>query len=173
MKTSIESIFKAHLEPKEIYRGGKDLPASDKKIYKLSSNENPLGASPRAVDAIRACAHRVGRYPDQTDQRLREALARDLQGVLGQEQFITGNGGTEILDLLIRAFIGEGDQIIISSPCFLPYAVFSRWFGGQAVDVPLRGPGFELDVEGILGAVTERTKIIFLCSPNNPTGNHI
>src|SRR5690606_24228285 len=60
-----------------------------------------------------------------------------------------------------------------SNPCFLPYAVFSRWYGGQPVDVPLKGPNFELDVEGILGAITDRTKIIFLCSPNNPSGTHI
>lgn len=173
MKTSIETIFKAHLEPKETYKGGRDLPVSDKKIYKLSSNENPLGPSPMAVAAIRACAQGIHRYPDQTDRRLREALARDLGGSLEEGQFITGNGGTEVLDLLIRAFLGEGDQIIISNPSFLPYTVFSQWYGAQAVDVPLRGPSFELDVEGILEAITPRTKIIFLCSPNNPTGTHI
>jgi len=173
MKTTIESSFKAHLQPKKIYRGGTNLPASGKKIHKLSSNENPLGASPRAVAAMAACLPHIDRYPDQTDIRLREALVRDFGGQLGEQQFISGNGGSEIIDLLIRAFVGEGDQIIVSNPCFLPYTVFSRWYGGISVDVPLRGADFELDVEGILGAIGPRTKIIFLCSPNNPTGTHI
>lgn len=173
MKEPIESIFKAHLQPKEIYRGGSNPPPSDKKIHKLSSNENPLGASPKAVEAIKSCLDRIDSYPDQTDIRLREALVRDFGGALNREQFITGNSGSEILDLLIRAFLNEGDQIIMSNPCFLPYAVFSRWYGGQPVDVPLKGPNYELDVEGILGAITHRTKIIFLCSPNNPSGTHI
>src|SRR5690606_15701351 len=145
MKTTIESSFKAHLQPEEIYRGGTNLPASGKKIHKLSSNESPLGASPRAVAAIAACLPHIDRYPDQTDIRLREALVRDFGGQLGEQQFISGNGGSEIIDLLIRAFVGEGDQIIVSNPCFLPYTVFSRWYGGISVDVPLRGADFELD----------------------------
>ncbi len=173
MKKNIESIFKAHLQPKEIYKGGSNRPLSDKKIHKLSSNENPLGPSPKAVEAIKACLDRIDSYPDQTDIRLREALSRDFGGALDPDRFITGNSGSEILDLLIRAFLNEGDQIIMSNPCFLPYAVFSRWYGGQPVDVPLKGPDFELDVDGILGAITDRTKIIFLCSPNNPSGTYI
>src|SRR5690606_2267133 len=155
------------------YKGGSNRPLSDKKIHKLSSNENPLGPSPKAVEAIKACLDRIDSYPDQTDIRLREALSRDFGGALDPDRFITGYSGSEILDLLIRAFLNEGDQIIMSNPCFLPYAVFSRWYGGQPVDVPLTGPNFELDVEGILGAITDRTKIIFLCSPNNPSGTHI
>src|SRR5690606_22206839 len=110
MKKNIESIFKAHLQPKEIYRGGSNLPPSDKKIHKLSSNENPLGRSPKAVAAIKACLDRIDSYPDQTDIRLREALARDFGGTLDPDRFITGNSGSEILDLLIRAFLHEGDQ---------------------------------------------------------------
>lgn len=173
MKKNIESIFKPHPRPKEIYRGGSNPAPTLGKVHKLSSNENPLGASPKAVAALKACLDRIDRYPDQTDIRLREALVQDFDGQLDLDQFITGNSGSEILDMLIRALIGEGDQIIMSNPCFLPYAVFSRWYGGQPIDVPLKGPGYALDVEGILGAITERTKIIFLCSPNNPTGTHI
>ena len=74
MKKEIESIFKPHLEPKEVYKGGKNIPPTDKKIYKLSSNENPLGASPKAVAAMKAALHNIDVYPDQTDIRLREAL---------------------------------------------------------------------------------------------------
>ena len=74
MKKDIESIFKAHLVPKEVYKGGKNIPPTDKKIYKLSSNENPLGASPKAIAAMKAALDKIDIYPDQTDIRLREAL---------------------------------------------------------------------------------------------------
>ncbi|MEZ4810386.1 MAG: histidinol-phosphate transaminase [Allomuricauda sp.] len=173
MKKSIESIFKPHLEPKEVYKGGENIPPSDKKIYKLSSNENPLGASPKAVAAIKAAADQIDLYPDQTDIRLREALVQDFHGKLSVDQFITGNSGSEIIDMILRAFINEGDEVMYSNPCFLPYSVFSRWYGALQVDVPLLDPNYDLDVEGILNAITERTKVIFLTSPNNPTGTYI
>ena len=173
MKKGIESIFKPHLEPKEVYKGGKNIPPSDKKIYKLSSNENPLGASPKAKAAIKAAADQIDLYPDQTDIRLREALVNDFDGKLTADQFITGNSGSEIIDMILRAFINEGDEVIYSNPCFLPYSVFSRWYGAEQVDVPLLEPNYDLDVEGVLKAITERTKVIFLTSPNNPTGTYI
>ncbi|MBO0322938.1 aminotransferase class I/II-fold pyridoxal phosphate-dependent enzyme [Muricauda sp. CAU 1633] len=173
MKKEIQSIFKPHLVPKEVYQGGKNIPPSDKKIYKLSSNENPLGASPKAKAAVKAAADRIDLYPDQTDMRLREALVKDFDEQLSAEQFITGNSGSEVIDMILRAFINEGDEVIYSNPCFLPYSVFSRWYGANQVDVPLLAPHYDLDVEGILNAITERTKIIFLTSPNNPTGTYI
>ncbi|RDY58703.1 histidinol-phosphate transaminase [Flagellimonas nanhaiensis] len=172
-KKGIESIFKPHLEPKEVYKGGKNIPPSNKKIYKLSSNENPLGASPKAVEAIKAALNKIDLYPDQTDIRLREALVKDFNGQLDSDQFITGNSGSEIIDMVLRAFINEGDEVIFSNPCFLPYSVFSRWYGATQIDVPLKEPDYSLHVEGILNAITERTKIIFLTSPNNPTGTYI
>ncbi|WP_108424946.1 pyridoxal phosphate-dependent aminotransferase [Flagellimonas amoyensis] len=173
MKKTIESIFKAHLEPKEVYKGGKNIPPSDKKIYKLSSNENPLGASPKAIAAMKAALEHIDIYPDQTDIRLREALVKDFGGKLSTDQFLCGNSGSEIIDILLRAFINEGDEVIYSNPCFLPYSVFSRWYGAKTIDIPLLSPNYDLDVEGILNAITVRTKVIFLTSPNNPTGTYI
>ena len=75
--------------------------------------------------------------------------------------------------MLLRAFIKEGDEVIFSNPCFLPYSAFSRWYGAEQIDIPLLAPDYDLDVEGILNAITEKTKIIFLTSPNNPTGTYI
>ncbi len=173
MNNGIESIFKSYLEPKEVYRGGKNIPASNKKIYKLSSNENPLGASPKAVIALKKAAEILNVYPDQTDIRLREALVADFNTQLAADQFICGNSGSEIIDMLIRAFIKEGDEVIYSNPCFLPYSVFSRWYGAVQVDVPLLEPDYSLDVEGIIRSITPKTKIIFLTSPNNPTGTYV
>jgi histidinol-phosphate aminotransferase len=98
---------------------------------------------------------------------------KDFDGQLDANQFICGNSGSEIIDMLLRAFINEGDEVIYSNPCFLPYAVFSRWYGAKQVDVPLKYPSYDLDLEGILNAITGKTKIIFLTSPNNPTGTYI
>ncbi|MFD2588620.1 histidinol-phosphate transaminase [Croceitalea marina] len=174
MSKTIESIFKPHLKPKEVYQGGKNPPTSNgKKIYKLSSNENPLGQSPKATEALLKAAKHIDVYPDQTDIRLREALVKDFDGQLNANQFICGNSGSEIIDMLLRAFVNEGDEVIYSNPCFLPYAVFSRWYGAKQVDVPLLNTTYDLDLEGILNAVTDKTKIIFLTSPNNPTGTYI
>lgn len=173
MGKGIESIFKPHLRTKYEYRGGKNIPASYRKIYKLSSNENPLGASPKAIEAAQKALTQVDIYPDQTDIRLRQALVLDFDGKLTEDQFITGNSGSEIIDMLLRAFINEGDQVIFSNPCFLPYAAFSRWYGAEQIDIPLLAPHYDLDVEGMLKAITDRTKIIFLTSPNNPTGTYI
>ncbi|AKA35511.1 pyridoxal phosphate-dependent aminotransferase [Flagellimonas lutaonensis] len=173
MEKGIESIFKPYLEPKEVYKGGKNIPASTKKIYKLSSNENPLGQSPKATEALIKAAQNIALYPDQTDIRLREALVLDFDHKLAADQFITGNSGSEIIDMILRAFINEGDEVIFSNPCFLPYSVFSRWYGAKQIDVRLKDFDYSLDVEGILNAITERTKIIFLTGPNNPTGTYI
>ena len=132
-----------------------------------------MGASPKAVTALQKAAEIVDIYPDQTDIRLREALVDNFNDQLIADQFICGNSGSEIIDMLLRAFINEGDEVIYSNPCFLPYAVFSRWYGAKQVDVPLLEPNYDLDVEGILKSITDKTKIIFLTSPNNPTGTYI
>ena len=173
MSKGIESIFKPHLKTDYVYKGGKNIPPSDKKIYKLSSNENPLGSSPKAIEAIKNSIDKIDIYPDQTDIRLRQALVKDFQEQLEIDQFITGNSGSEIIDMLLRAFVCEGDEVIFSNPCFLPYSVFSRWYGAKQVDIPLLEPNYDLDVNGILNAITKKTKVIFLTSPNNPTGSYI
>ncbi len=174
MSKEIESIFKPYLQPKKAYEGGKGIPSNvGQKIYKLSSNENPLGQSPMATEALITAAKNVHIYPDQTDIRLREALVEDFNGEFNKDQFICGNSGSEIIDMILRAFINEDDEVVFSNPCFLPYSVFSRWYGAKQIDVPLREPDYSLDVEGILAAVTDRTKVVFLTSPNNPTGTYI
>lgn len=174
MSKGIESIFKPYLQPKKAYEGGKGIPPQEgKKIYKLSSNENPLGQSPKAIAALIEAAKKVHIYPDQTDIRLRKALVHDFNAELSENQFVCGNSGSEIIDMVLRAFINEGDEVIYSNPCFLPYSVFSRWYGAKQVDIPLKGPDYSLDVEGILSAISNRTKVVFLTSPNNPTGTYI
>lgn len=173
MEKDISSIFKPFLKPKEVYKGGKNIPQTQGKIYKLSSNENPIGASPLAIEYLQQASKSIDIYPDQSDIRLRQALVQDFQGKLEVDQFITGNSGSEVIDMILRAFVSEGDEVIYSNPCFLPYAVFSRWYGAKQIDIPLLEPNYELDLNGILAAITEKTKVIFLTSPNNPTGTYI
>ena len=170
------NIFKPYLSGTPAYVGGKsksEIFTSAEKIYKLSSNENALGSSPKAIAAIQDNLHQLYEYPDRTDARLRQSLAEYYQHQLPEDQFMATPSGSEMIDLIIRAFVGEGLECIASNPSFQPYFMFAKNNGARTIDVPLKGPNFELDVEGILAAVTTRTRIVFITSPNNPTGTYI
>lgn len=173
-KTNI-NIFKSHLTIKSDYVGGKAKPKAvdGQKIHKLSSNENLLGPSPKALQAIQDYLQKLNEYPDQTDIRLREALADFYGTPLTAEHFFTGNSGSEILELIARAFLDPGLEAIIASPTFMPYRLFSEKMGAKVIDIPLLAPDFDLNVTEILAAVNERTRLLFLTSPNNPTGSYI
>ncbi|WP_111708247.1 histidinol-phosphate transaminase [Lutibacter citreus] len=178
MKTtskSIKTLFKPYLTVKNGYKGGRGISQKKEgqKVYKLSSNENPIGTSPFALKAIKNSLSDLHLYPDTTDIRLREALEVYYKQQLLKEQFICAASGSEIIDLIIRAFVREEDEVIISTPCFVPYKMFSCWSGATVVDVPLFENDYSLNVEGILKSVSEKTRIIFLTSPNNPTGSYI
>jgi histidinol-phosphate aminotransferase len=174
--TEKNSLFKPYLIPSNLYVGGKskdDVDAGGKKIHKLSSNENPLGASPKALEAIRKHIDSIGEYPDNTDHRLRQALQTFYENELSAEQFITGCSGSEVLEMIIRAFLDSDSEYIVCNPMFKPYQMFSDKMGAKMVDVPLLSPDFDLDVDALLEAITEKTRLIFLTSPNNPTGTYI
>ena len=168
--------FKPFLQGKSTYKGGKSLAevaGINKKIHKLSSNENQLGASPKALAAIKRHIDSLFRYPDNSDERLRTALEKFYNGALKADQFLTTNSGVANIDLIVRAFMSEGDECIFSNPAFGPYHEFPKKIGASSIDIPLIGDDFLLDVEGIVNAVTEKTRLIFITSPNNPTGTHI
>ena len=170
------NIFKPYLKPSDAYVGGKskdEVDTGGKALYKLSSNENLLGSSPMAVEAIKQHLHLLGEYPDNVDTRLQKALSDFYGGQLEAGQFITAPSGSETLDLIIRAFLEEGLEYIYSNPCFKPYQMFSDKMGAVGIDIRLTDPDFELNIQGILDAITERTRLIFLTSPNNPTGTYI
>lgn len=171
---SITDRFKAHLTVKDGYKGGKSIQAKkNQKTYKLSSNENPIGPSPKALEAIQQHLQQIHIYPDTTDTRLRQALEIYYKHQLHQDQFVCAASGSELLDIMLRGFVGQGDEVIVSSPYFVAYKMFAAWSGAKVVDVPLQTPNYQLDVEGILSAINDRTRIIFLTSPNNPTGTYI
>jgi len=124
-------LFKPYLQNGGSYKGGKTLSelGTEKKIYKLSSNENPIGPSPKAVAAVKKAAGNFHFYPDRNGARLQSALADFYQHEIPAQQFFTGNSGSEILDFIIRGFLGEGLEAIICNPAFGIYNMFSGWQG--------------------------------------------
>lgn len=135
-------------------------------IIKMASNENPFGPSPKALEAMKRALPKVSLYPDGNCFYLREALAEKL-GV-EMESIIVGNGSDEILKLLAETFLNPGDEIIIAQPSFSEYEFVGKIMGATCVFVPLKD--FTHDLEAMGKAVTEKTKMIFICNPNNPTG---
>jgi len=133
---------------------------------KLASNENALGPSPKAVAAIGAVLGNLHRYPDGSCYYLAHALAEQL-GV-GADQLVFGNGSNEVIELLIKAFLAPGEEVVTSHPTFLVYAKMVQAYGGVNRVAPLIN--MHHDLEGILALVTDQTRLIFLDNPNNPTG---
>lgn len=170
------NIFKPYLLGKAGYKGGKtlaEIQTTASKIYKLSSNENPIGCSPLVVQAIQDSLQNLHHYPDRTAIHLQKALADFYNNVLTEDQFIATNSGSEALEHIIRAFLSENTSCIISNPCFFPYTMFSTWQGAKVVNVPLNEEDYSVNIEGILAAIDDTTRLIFLTSPNNPTGSYI
>jgi histidinol-phosphate aminotransferase len=137
---------------------------------KLASNENPLGPSPKAVEAMRKAADTIHRYPDGASFALRARLA-DRLGV-AENQLVFGTGADEILELIAKTVIGPGDEVVYGWPSFAMYPIVVRGMGGTPVPVPL-DDSFTYDLDAILEAVTPRTKVVMICNPNNPTGTSV
>lgn len=137
------------------------------RVVKLASNENPLGPSPRAAGAIHKLLADIHRYPDAQAVDLRATIAGKYG--LESEQIIVTNGGDELITLVSEAFIDAGDEIIVPSPSFSEYEFGGRLMGATIRTVALT-EDYQYDIAAILEAVSERTKIVYLCSPNNPTG---
>lgn len=135
-------------------------------VLRLSANENPLGPSPRAVEAIRAEVGRIHLYPDGGADALAEAVAR-AHG-LTPAHLLFGNGGDEILTLLTRALVEPGNEVVVPHPAFEPYTTAAVLAGGTVVQSPLRD--YAIDLDDVLGRITARTTLVCLSSPHNPTG---
>ncbi len=138
-----------------------------RELDRLMSNECPLPPSPSVVAAAHEALAMANLYPNSGED-LRAAIAR-FNGV-EPASILLGNGSTEVLDVVTRSFVGPGDETVISVPTYAFFETQTRLYGGQPVLVPMTET-FGFDVPAILAAVTDRTKAIFLCSPNNPTGN--
>jgi histidinol-phosphate aminotransferase len=135
-------------------------------IIKLASNENPLGPSPAAIAAMQRMIGQVHLYPDGNAFYLKRALAQQLQ--LGPEHLILGNGSNEIIEFAGHALLAPGTEVVVSQYCFAVYPIVTRLFGADLVTVPAREFGHDLDA--MRRAITDRTRIVFVANPNNPTG---
>jgi len=133
---------------------------------KLASNENPLGPSPKAVNAILGSLNNMHRYPDGSCYYLRQKLARKFG--LSMERIIVGNGSNEIIQLVVHLFLSHDEEVIIPVPTFLFYEKVIKSFDGKIVSVPLSN--FSIDLAAIFEKVSSKTKIIYISNPNNPTG---
>ncbi|MFC6232340.1 histidinol-phosphate transaminase [Paenibacillus allorhizosphaerae] len=140
------------------------------RVIKLASNENPLGASPKALQAVQRFLPELHRYPDAQAVNLRNAIAERIE--LVPEQLIVTNGGDELLTLISETFLEVGDEIVAPSPTFSEYEFGATLMGAVTVPVPF-AEGFRFDIDAVLSAVTERTKLVCICSPNNPTGTYL
>jgi histidinol-phosphate aminotransferase len=152
----------------DAYVPGKSKAAGVAKIHKLSSNETPLGPSPKAMEAIRTFDH-LELYPDGAATKLREAIAARYG--LDPNRIICGTGSDELLSLITNAYVGPGDEGIFTEHGFLVYRIAIQAAGGTPVVAPEKD--LHTDVDAILSRVTSKTKIVFLANPNNPTGTYI
>jgi histidinol-phosphate aminotransferase len=157
-----------HLRP---YPPGKPIEEVERELghaaIKLASNENPVGPSPLAIEAIRRCLERASFYPDGSGYYLREKLAELHE--IEMNQVILGAGSTELIELTAKTCLAPGDQVVISESSFYLYETATLSMGGSLVKVPMRDD-LTCDLEAISRAVTPRTKIVYLANPNNPTG---
>ncbi len=135
----------------------------------LASNENPWGPSPRVISALQSALLRLNRYPDDSCVYLVDALASHYSMMPGE--VVIGNGSNEIIELLIKAFVGEGDRVITSHPSYLMYRRLVQMNGGENFLIPLKKMRHNLTA--VLAAITEKTRLVFLDNPNNPTGTSL
>ncbi|MCB1983937.1 MAG: histidinol-phosphate transaminase [Burkholderiales bacterium] len=151
---------------KPISELAREMGLDEHSIIKLASNENPLGTSPLALEAMIQELHNVARYPDGSGFELKQALSK-LYAV-DTEQIILGNGSNDVLDLAARVFLKPGATAIYSQHAFAVYPLVTQTIGANGISVPARDYGH--DLFAMLDAVTPETRMVFIASPNNPTG---
>ena len=172
--TDVKDLLLSHIRQLKTYDGvdpmevmAQQAGIPPEQVLRLNGNENPFGPSPEVVKALGSFQH-YNHYPDPDQRQLREALS----GYLGApaDQIVAGNGSDELIDMLLRMFLGPGENIVIPTPTFGMYAFSAEVCGGKVKSVP-RNEIFDIDIEATVAAVDAGTKAIFLASPNNPTGN--
>ena len=151
------------------YVGGKDSIEGKSRVIKLSSNEGALGPSPKAMDAYAKTAADLHRYPEGGSERLRAAIGRHYG--LDPERLVCGAGSDELINLLVRAYCGPGDELLYSAHGFLMYALNAKGVGATPVAAPEKD--YTLDVDAMLGKLSSKTRIVCIANPNNPTGSYV
>lgn len=158
--------LKPYMPGKPIEEVKRELGLED--IIKMASNENPLGPSPLAKEAVWKALDNLNIYPDANCFVLKTKLAEKFG--CQADQIVIGNGSDELLMLLANTFVGKGEEVIFVQPSFAEYEFTSKVMGGKVVPIDLK-EDFSYNFEAVLAAVTPKTKIVYICNPNNPTGN--
>jgi histidinol-phosphate aminotransferase len=151
---------------KPIEETARELGLDPAKIVKLASNENPLGSSPKALEAIRAALDTLNFYPDGNGFELKKVISRRFK--VAPEQVILGNGSNDVLELVARTFLTDRDSAVYSKHAFMVYPLVVQAVGARGIEVPSRG--YSNDLGAMAAAVEGNTKVVFLANPNNPTG---
>jgi histidinol-phosphate aminotransferase len=174
--TSVWELANAQLRDLAVYEPGKpieetarELGVDPNTIIKLASNENPLGPSTKALQAMRAALEHVHLYPDGSGFYLRNAIAAKLE--VTPENIILGNGSNEVIEFLGHAFLNSGDDVITCEYAFIVYKLLATAFGVRTIEIPT--PEYQQDLDATLDAITSKTRLIFFPNPNNPTGTLI
>jgi len=172
-----EGLVPPNIERLVPYTPGKPIEEVERELgvvgaYKLASNENPLGPSPKALDALRAAASDMHRYPDGNATALRAALGERHH--ISPDEIVVGNGSAELIELLVRTFCapGSADEVLAGDPSFAIYRLEAEAHGVRFVGVRMTAD-YGYDVDGLLRAASAKTKICFIANPNNPTGTYL
>jgi histidinol-phosphate aminotransferase len=170
----IEKIARKNILKIASYLPGKSIEEVQKEYgtkrwVKLASNENVLGPSPKAIEAVRKELSKIHLYPEGPCSILRQAIGQKLS--LPEERVVISNGADNLILMIACAFINEGDEVIMADPTFSVYTNVTQIMGGRPVRVKLAG--FTHDLEGMLRRVNRKTKLVFVCNPNNPTGTTV
>lgn len=140
-----------------------------KSVIKLASNENPLGPSPKALRAVRGAAGKLNLYPDSNSFYLKKAIA--AKNRVQPQNVVVGNGSDELIDIVIKTFLDDGENIVTSDTTFVEYEIICGTYGRQVKKSPLKD--FRYDLGALAKLVDEKTKLVFIANPNNPTGSYV
>lgn len=152
-----------------IYKAGASSVAGVEKPVKLSANETPLGASPKARAAFEETSASLERYPDSAATDLRTAIGKAHD--IDPDRIVVGAGSDELLQMIGQAYIGEGDDVIYTEHSFVVYRLVTMANGAKGIEAP--EVDYRADVDAILNSVTDETRVVYLANPNNPTGTYL
>src|SRR3989339_1178266 len=172
MKKTVDEYYVPWIKPLKMYVSSHiDLAWKDPSLHRMMSNENPIPPSLKVLKTIAKYSKIANRYPDQ-GLIIRGKIAK-MNGLEGPENVVLGNGSSEVFDMIYRAFLRPGDEVIQQSPCFGIYKLRCELFGGKIISVPMEYKDKKMiyDPQGIIKAITDKTKVIVIANPNNPTGN--
>lgn len=171
----IQTLVPDYVRSLQIYQAGKPIEElarerGIKRISKLASNENPLGPSPFAIREMTNALWDVHRYPDMHAHEVKSTLAKMYK--LKKENIVLGNGSEGIMGYIARAFIQPGHEILTSENTFIGFYIIARSVGAKLTTIPLT-KDYRFDVKALAKSINEKTKVIYICNPNNPTGTYI